>query len=116
MGKNQIYTRLPYGNENIQVTCTKINCFENGTLQASINDIALSRYGQCQSWASSYQDDFKCIMQPFQSVLLTYDETQIYHVECKFAEPELTEVVGFNLIRLCMRELVIYTHYNLIYY
>lgn len=107
LGKLKILTRLPYGSERIRITCTKINCNENGILSACINGLKVNKSEPCLLYASNEQNnEFKCLSQTFEYTLSTQHEISSYEIECRLLQSNddnLADSISFNLQRLCMK-------------
>jgi hypothetical protein len=102
VGTNNVYTRLPYGSETIKVTCTKINCNQQGTLIASVNFLQLPRQGNCMAYApNSAMSDRACTAQAYSYTLARDDSSSVYQVVCRINETFFADAIGFNLFRLC---------------
>lgn len=102
IGATNVYTRLPFGNEVVKVTCTKINCNQLGTLVAEVNNVALPRQGTCQAYAPNTPfADNSCTQQSFSYTLNSAGTASVYQVLCRLNETYYANAIGFNLYRLC---------------
>ena len=103
LAKLKIFTRLPHGNERIRITCSKINCHQDGILVAYVNSVAAKKLGECFSYAPNVQNennDFECLSQQFEFNLTT-KEYSSFNIECKLEQPlVIIDSINFDLQRL----------------
>jgi hypothetical protein len=100
LGKLSIYSHFPFGDEPIKITCSKLNCQEDGLLEARVNGIVANKYGPCLSYFPTSIDDFKCLSQAFQFTLINDTNIAFYEIECRYRETANLDAVKIDLIRL----------------
>ena len=94
----QVYTTITL-NELVKITCTKIGCNENGTLTAFVNGNKAQKLGGCLSYAANSFNDYQCLSQSFQSILMP--ENLVHDVECRFEETGQVDEVKYTISKLC---------------
>lgn len=103
LGLIDVYTRLPFGNEVIEITCRKINCYENGPLVATVNANQAKKMGPCESLSTGndFSTSVDCVEQKFNYTLFMNDMSGIYDITCKFYDSTIIDQVSYRLIKLC---------------
>lgn len=102
IGQIEIYTRLPFGNEPINITCQKINCIEDGALTAEVNSNLATEVGQCVAYAGNWSSTIKCATQKFTYTLFRNDMSGVYDISCRLIGGSM-EYVNYRIIKLCKR-------------
>lgn len=100
LGQVDLYTRLPFGDERIEITCEKTNCLEYGTLDATVNANPATRR-DCLAYLGNWTfDESKCLSQKFDYTLYRNDMSGVYEFVCKIREnPE--DFVSYRITKLC---------------
>lgn len=94
--QEKVFIRLKNGDEPVTVTCSKINCFQDGVIKSSLNSIDLES-DSCFTY-QSVQNEPNCLVKKFKATLQADNNVDVFSFECLNEDKVLT---NFEIIRLC---------------